>query len=146
MKLDPSARRNLELYQDDAYRGQAGQPAVGAGPHQNSHGQAGCIRQWLEQPLVNVSQINLRQDAVEALLKTPSPRRDGILEGLQGVLDMERLIGRIVYGIGQLPGSAGPGADLPAPASPQRGCWMAFAASTWRSCASRSIRWPTWPS
>ena len=56
-----------------------------------------CIRQWLEKPLVNVSQINLRQNAVEALLKN-RPGRDGILEGLQGVLDMERLIGRIVYG------------------------------------------------
>ena len=96
MKLDPGARRNLELCQVMRSGGKRGS-LLWVLDHTKTAMGGRCIRQWLEKPLVNVSQINLRQNAVEALLKN-RPGRDGILEGLQGVLDMERLIGRIVYG------------------------------------------------
>ena len=54
------------------------------------------LRSWLERPLVNVSQISRRQNAVAELVDN-SMLRDEIKELLTGVNDIERLLSRIAY-------------------------------------------------
>ncbi len=55
------------------------------------------LRSWLERPLLNVAAVNRRLGAVEALVKDAIGREE-LIFALQGIGDMERLIGRIVYG------------------------------------------------
>ena len=98
----------------------------------------GCIRQWLEKPLINVAADRAAAErGGRALLRNRPRRGRACRKALPGVFDMERLIGRIVYGIGQLPGSARPvrrpARHLPA-ASKEPGRALT-AASAWRSCA-----------
>ena len=96
MELDLTARRNLEL--TETLRGKETRgsllwvldktkTAMGARP----------LRSWLERPLLAVSAIARRNDAVAALVKHTVQREELIL-ALTGIGDMERLMGRIVYG------------------------------------------------
>ena len=56
-----------------------------------------CLRSWLARPLLDLTAIERRLGAVEALVKRPVDRGELIL-ALTGISDMERLIGRVVYG------------------------------------------------
>ena len=96
MGLDPAARRNLELCQVMRSGEKKGSLLWVLDYTRTAMG-GRLLRQWLEKPLVNAAQIALRQNAVQALLQD-RPRRDGVLEGLRGVFDLERLISRVVYG------------------------------------------------
>ena len=55
------------------------------------------LRAWLQQPLVDVAAIDRRLSAVTALAEHTVAREELIL-ALSGIADMERLIGRVVYG------------------------------------------------
>ena len=55
------------------------------------------LRAWLQQPLVDVAAIDRRLSAVAALAEHTVAREELIL-ALSGIADMERLIGRVVYG------------------------------------------------
>ena len=55
------------------------------------------LRSWLERPLLSVAAINKRLTSVEALVKSAMDREE-LIAALTGIGDMERLIGRIVYG------------------------------------------------
>ena len=55
------------------------------------------MRSWLERPLLSVAEIDRRNAAVAALAENTMAREELIL-ALQGISDMERLVGRIVYG------------------------------------------------
>ena len=55
------------------------------------------IRAWVERPLLSVSQILRRQNAVGELFDRPM-LRDTVRQALVGVNDIERLMTRIVYG------------------------------------------------
>ncbi len=55
------------------------------------------LKKWLLKPLLSVEKINLRLDAVEELAVKPLLRYD-LRNWLSEVRDIERLIGRIVYG------------------------------------------------
>ncbi len=55
------------------------------------------LKKWLLKPLLSVEEINLRLDAVEELAGDPLLRYD-IRDWLSDVRDIERLVGRIVYG------------------------------------------------
>ena len=55
------------------------------------------MRAWLERPLLSVTEIDRRSAAVAALVEHTVAREELIL-ALQGISDMERLVGRIVYG------------------------------------------------
>ncbi len=55
------------------------------------------LKKWLLKPLLSVEQVNRRLDAVEELAGDALLRYD-IREGLSEVRDIERLVGRIVYG------------------------------------------------
>lgn len=55
------------------------------------------LKKWLLKPLLSVEEINLRLDAVEELAGNTLLRYD-IRDWLSDVRDIERLVGRIVYG------------------------------------------------
>jgi len=55
------------------------------------------LKKWLLKPLLSVEKINLRLDAVEELVENPLLRYD-LRSWLSEVRDIERLVGRIVYG------------------------------------------------
>ncbi|MDD2340257.1 MAG: DNA mismatch repair protein MutS [Methanosarcina sp.] len=55
------------------------------------------LKKWLLKPLLSVEKINLRLDAVEELAAEPLLRYD-LRNWLSDVRDIERLVGRIVYG------------------------------------------------
>jgi len=55
------------------------------------------LRHWLEQPLLDPEEINLRLDAVSEL-KEGFMVRSELMELLKGVYDMERLTSKIVFG------------------------------------------------
>ena len=96
MRLDPGARHNLEICQAMRSGGKQGTLLWALDRTKTAMG-GRLIRQWLEKPLVNVSQILLRQNAVAALVKD-RPCRDELAQALAKMLDLERLAGRIVYG------------------------------------------------
>lgn len=55
------------------------------------------LKKWLLKPLLSVENINLRLDTVEELAADPLLRYD-IRKWLSEVRDIERLVGRVVYG------------------------------------------------
>lgn len=55
------------------------------------------LRHWIEQPLLDADEINLRLDAV-AELKDSFMVRSELLELLRGVYDIQRLTSKLVYG------------------------------------------------
>ena len=55
------------------------------------------LRAWLERPLMDAKQINLRLDAVEELVGQTMMRED-LSALLERVYDLERLLTRTVYG------------------------------------------------
>lgn len=55
------------------------------------------LKKWLLKPLLSVEQINLRLDAVEELAANPLLRYD-IRKWLSEIRDIERLVGRVMYG------------------------------------------------
>jgi len=55
------------------------------------------LKKWLLKPLLSVEKINLRLDAVEELVENPLLRYD-LRSWLSEVRDIERLVGRIMYG------------------------------------------------
>src|SRR5699024_10619145 len=89
-------RANLELTQTMRGREKKGTLLWVLDKTQTAMGKR-LLRSWLEQPLVSVSAINARLDAVEELYSDSVSRAD-IASELSQVFDMERLMSRIVYG------------------------------------------------
>ncbi len=98
MELDLSARRNLELTETMRGKEKRGSLLWVLDKTKTAMG-ARCLRSWLERPLLSVAAITRRLGAVEALVGNTVAREELIL-ALTGISDMERLIGRIVYGTG----------------------------------------------
>ena len=96
MELDLTARRNLELTETLRDREKRGSLLWVLDKTKTAMG-ARLLRSWLERPLLSVSAIARRNDAVAALVKHTVQREELIL-ALTGIGDMERLMGRIVYG------------------------------------------------
>ena len=96
MELDLTARRNLEL--TETLRGKEKKGSLLWVLDKTRTPMGGrLIRSWLERPLLSPVQINKRLDAVEELVKDPIAREE-LSACLREVTDLERLIGRIVYG------------------------------------------------
>ncbi|MGX6961884.1 DNA mismatch repair protein MutS [Vagococcus xieshaowenii] len=55
------------------------------------------LKQWLDRPLIQASQIEARQNMVASLLNAYFERLD-LQEALKNVYDLERLAGRVAYG------------------------------------------------
>ncbi len=96
MDLDITARRNLELTASLASGSKHGSLLWVLDRTKCAMG-ARLIRQWIERPLISVPAIQRRQNAVAALVADPIAR-DGLQSCLSEVYDMERIVGRIVYG------------------------------------------------
>ncbi len=96
MELDLTARRNLELTETLRSKEKKGSLLWVLDRTKTPMG-ARCLRSWLERPLLNVAAISRRNAAVAALVGD-TINREELIAALTGLGDMERLIGRIVYG------------------------------------------------
>ena len=96
MHLSPVTRANLELTETMRGREKRGTLLWVLDKTETSMGKR-QLRSWIEQPLVDSTAINRRQDAVEALYNANVTRAD-LREALSHVFDIERLTTRILYG------------------------------------------------
>ncbi len=96
MELDLTARRNLELTETFRGKEKKGSLLWVLDKTKTPMG-ARCLRSWLERPLLSVTAICKRNSAVSALVDN-TIRREELIAAMTGLGDMERLIGRIVYG------------------------------------------------
>ena len=96
MRLDYNTQRNLELTQTMMTNEKRGSLLWAIDKTKTAMGKR-LIRSWIEHPLMNVTTINNRQSAVEELVKDNLLRLE-ITDFLSGILDIERLMTKIVYG------------------------------------------------
>ena len=96
MELDLTARRNLELTETLRSKEKKGSLLWVLDKTRTAMGHR-LIRGWLERPLLSPVQIARRQQAVNDLVGDIITREELALE-LREVTDLERLIGRVVYG------------------------------------------------
>lgn len=91
--LDETTRRNLELTATMA-EGKRHGSLLGLMDRTVTSMGARKLRHWISHPLVSVSAIGERQEAVAELLDLPALRRE-LREVMNGIYDLERLIARI---------------------------------------------------
>lgn len=96
MVLDMSTRRNLELSETMREKSKKGTLLWALDKTMTSMG-GRTIRRWIEQPLLNISDINDRLEAVNDL-KDKFMIRVEIRELLRRVYDIERLMGKVILG------------------------------------------------
>ena len=96
MELDLDARRNLELTEALRSKEKKGSLLWVLDKTHTSMG-ARTLRSWLEKPLLDITQINRRQSAVEELVNNVIIRSE-LEEALKDVTDLERIQTRIVTG------------------------------------------------
>ncbi len=96
MGIDVASKRNLEITQTMRDKSKKGSLLWVLDKTKTSMG-ARRLKNWLEQPLISPKQINMRLDSVEELYDNLTMRAD-IMECLKGVNDIERILGKIVYG------------------------------------------------
>src|SRR6266851_541956 len=95
--IDPSAVRNLELF-----RGPDGRRTgtlLSVVDRTLTAAGSRMLSRWLSAPLADAFAIGARQDAVEELSQAAVAREE-ISDALRGVLDVERLLGRLAVGQG----------------------------------------------
>ncbi|MBQ2285969.1 MAG: DNA mismatch repair protein MutS [Clostridia bacterium] len=96
MRLDMTAIRNLEITETMRSKSKKGSLLWVLDKTRTAMGKR-LMRSWMEKPLLNITQINLRQNAVEELC-ADTVLRGELSEGLSGVRDVERIITKTVYG------------------------------------------------
>ena len=96
MELDLTARRNLELTETLRGGEKKGSLLWVLDKTKTAMGSR-LIRNWIEQPLISPAAIRRRQEAVRVLVESTLEREELIL-ALREVTDLERIIGRVVYG------------------------------------------------
>ncbi len=96
MRLDNTAARNLELTETMRTKSKKGSILWVLDKTKAAMGKR-LIRNWLLQPLMNITAINSRQNAIEELCSNIILRGD-IIESLSGIKDIERLMTKVVYG------------------------------------------------
>ncbi|MEG1594427.1 MAG: DNA mismatch repair protein MutS, partial [Oscillibacter sp.] len=98
MELDLTARRNLEL--TETLRSQEKKGSLLWVLDKTKTPMGGrMLRGWLERPLLSPTAITRRSAAVAALVDA-NIQREELIAAMTGLGDLERLIGRIVYGSG----------------------------------------------
>lgn len=95
MLLDSSTRRNLELTETLREKQKRGSLLWVLDKTKTAMG-ARTLRSYIEQPLVDMDAIAMRQDAVDTLCGN-SVARDEIREYLNPIYDLERLLGKVSY-------------------------------------------------
>ena len=96
MRVDMNAVRNLELCETMRSKAKKGTLLWVIDKTKTPMGKR-LIRSWLLQPLLSITEINLRQNAVEELINDTILRSEAV-EYFSGIRDIERLLTRIVYG------------------------------------------------
>ncbi|MDE7293295.1 MAG: DNA mismatch repair protein MutS [Oscillospiraceae bacterium] len=95
MELDLTARRNLELTETMRSKEKRGSLLWVLDHTRTSMGKR-LLKSYIEQPLVKPASIIKRLDAVEELVNSPVTLSE-IIERLDGVYDLERLMTRVMY-------------------------------------------------
>ena len=98
MSLDINARRNLEITEKMRDKSKKGTLLWVLDKTSTSMG-GRLLRRWLNDPLIDVNEINKRLNAVKEL-KDDIILRGDIIENLKKVYDIERLAGKMAYGNG----------------------------------------------
>ena len=96
MSLDITAVRNLELLETMRTKSKKGSLLWVLDKTKTAMGKR-LLRSWVTKPLMNISQITLRQNALDELC-SDTVMRGEISEFLSGVRDVERIITKVVYG------------------------------------------------
>ncbi len=95
MQLDPQTVRNLEIFQGWDFTGGAPTGSLVSTIDLTATPMGGrLLRRWLRHPLLEITELRARQDAIEWFYKQPQAR-EGARSVLEDVLDIERLLGRI---------------------------------------------------
>lgn len=100
MTLDAATRRNLELSSSlspDSNLKNITRSLFGVLDHTETAMGARMLRRWIHQPLLDMNKMQERQDAV-AELHHDSFLRGDLRKLLDGLYDVERLVGRIGFG------------------------------------------------
>ncbi len=95
IRLDAAARRNLELTETMRSREKRGTLLWVLDRTKTAMGRR-LLRAWIEQPLLSCGKILARQNAVGELVDRGELRED-LIEQLDGIHDLERLMARVVY-------------------------------------------------
>lgn len=98
MVVDSWSRRNLELTKSIRL-GERGNTLLWVLDQTKTAAGGRLLKQWLEQPLLDIGGIETRQNVVE-LLASDLYLMEGIRKKLQGVYDLERILGRLSIGSG----------------------------------------------
>ena len=96
MALDITARRNLEITERMKDKGKKGTLLWVLDKTLTSMG-GRHLRRWLNDPLIDIEEINARLEAVKELKENLILKAD-VQENLKKVYDIERLVGKISYG------------------------------------------------
>ncbi len=96
MSLDINARRNLEITEKMRDKSKKGTLLWVLDKTSTSMG-GRALRRWLNDPLIDTTEINRRLEAVKEL-KDDIILRGDIVENLKKVYDIERLAGKMAYG------------------------------------------------
>lgn len=96
MQIDYSTRRNLELTETMRTKEKKGSLLWVLDKTKSAAG-ARMLKLWIEHPLLSVSEILRRQNAVTELFDDYMLRED-ISDLMDSVLDLERLVARVVFG------------------------------------------------
>lgn len=98
MSLDINARRNLEITEKMRDKSKKGTLLWVLDKTSTSMG-GRLLRRWLNDPLIDITEINRRLDGVKEL-KDDIILRGDVIENLKKVYDIERLAGKMAYGNG----------------------------------------------
>jgi len=96
MSIDLNTRRNLELTEKMRDKSKKGTLLWVLDKTSTSMG-GRMLRRWINDPLIDVNEINSRLDSVKEL-KDSQMLKGEIIDSLKKVYDIERLIGKISYG------------------------------------------------
>lgn len=96
MDIDASSRRNLELTETLRDKTKKGSLFGILDKTQTSMGTR-RMKDWIDRPLINENAVNMRLDATEELVNRLDIRCE-LTQALKKIYDIERIIGKIVYG------------------------------------------------
>ncbi|AJY77091.1 DNA mismatch repair protein MutS [Paenibacillus beijingensis] len=94
--LDPFTRRNLELTETVQSRSKKGSLLWLLDKTETSMG-ARLLRRWIDKPLLSRDPVEKRLEAVDKLCSDLILRED-VRRELDGIYDLERLVGRVAFG------------------------------------------------
>jgi DNA mismatch repair protein MutS len=96
LAIDPASWRSLEI--DRTIRSGTTEGSLLSAIERTRTAMGGrLLRQWLRYPLCDLEHIGARQNAIAALLESPADLK-AIVEHLQDICDIERIIGRVAVG------------------------------------------------